>query len=38
MCLPDNLRHCGIDEILATAAEAERKLRKIVMGIVAGLI
>lgn len=37
MCLPDNLRHCGIDEILATATEAERKLRKVVLGIVAGM-
>jgi purine-nucleoside phosphorylase len=37
MCLPDALGHCGIDEILATAAEAERKLRKIVLGIVGSL-
>lgn len=35
MCLPDALRPANIDEILATAAEAEPKLRKIVLGILA---
>ena len=35
MCLPDALKPADIDEILATAAEAEPKLRKIVLGIVA---
>lgn len=34
MCLPDALRPANIDEILATAAAAEPKLRKIVLGIV----
>ncbi len=34
MCLPDALKPANIEEILATAAEAEPKLRKIVMGIV----
>ena len=34
MCLPDALRPVDIDEILATAAAAEPKLRKIVLGIV----
>src|SRR5436190_19824160 len=33
MCLPDHLRPMGIEEIMATAAEAEKKLRKIVLGI-----
>jgi purine-nucleoside phosphorylase len=36
MCLPDALKPADIQEILATAAEAEPKLRKIVMGVVAG--
>jgi len=36
MCLPDALKPAKIDEILAVAAEAEPKLRKIVMGILAG--
>jgi purine-nucleoside phosphorylase len=35
MCLPDALKPADIDEILATAAEAEPKLRKIVLGILA---
>ena len=35
MCLPDALALANIDEILATAAEAEPKLRKIVLGILA---
>jgi purine-nucleoside phosphorylase len=33
MCLPDALKEADIEEILATAAEAEPKLRAIVMGI-----
>jgi purine-nucleoside phosphorylase len=36
MCLPDALKPADIDEILATAAQAEPNLRKIVHGIVAG--
>lgn len=36
MCLPDALKPANIDEILATAAEAEPNLRKIVLGILAG--
>jgi purine-nucleoside phosphorylase len=36
MCLPDALKPANIQEILATAAEAEPKLRKIVLGVVAG--
>ena len=35
MCLPDALKPADIQEILATAADAEPKLRKIVMGVVA---
>ena len=35
MCLPDALAPANIDEILATAAAAEPKLRKIVLGILA---
>lgn len=35
MCLPDALKPADIHEILATAAEAEPKLRKIVLGILA---
>ena len=35
MCLPDALQPANIEEILATAAEAEPKLRKIVLGILA---
>ena len=35
LCLPDALKPANIEEILATAAEAEPKLRKIVLGILA---
>ncbi len=35
ICLPDALKPADIDEILATAAEAEPKLRKIVLGVLA---
>ena len=35
MCLPDALKPANIQEILATAAVAEPKLRKIVLGILA---
>ena len=35
LCLPDALRPANIDEIMATAAAAEPKLRKIVLGILA---
>ncbi len=35
MCLPDALQPANIEEILATAAEAEPKLRKIVRGVLA---
>jgi len=35
LCLPDALKPANIDEILATAAAAEPKLRKIVLGIMA---
>jgi len=35
MCLPDALKPAQIDEILTAAAEAEPKLRKIVLGILA---
>jgi len=35
LCLPDALKPANIDEILATAAAAEPKLRKIVLGILA---
>ena len=35
MCLPDALKPANIEEILATAAEAEPKLRKIVLGVLA---
>ena len=35
MCLPDALKPADINDILATAAEAEPKLRKTVMGILA---
>ena len=37
LCLPDALQPVDIDEILATAAAAEPKLGKIVLGILAGL-
>jgi len=33
MCLPDALKPANIDEIIATAAEAEPKLSKIVLGV-----
>ncbi len=33
MCLPDALKPASIEEILKTAAEAEPKLRKIVLGV-----
>jgi purine-nucleoside phosphorylase len=36
LCLPDALKPANIAEILATAAEAEPKLRKIVLGVLAG--
>jgi len=35
LCLPDALKPANIDEIIATAAEAEPKLAKIVLGILA---
>ena len=35
LCLPDALRPADIEDILATAAAAEPKLRKIVLGILA---
>ena len=35
MCLPDALKPVDIDEILATAAAAEPKLRQIVLGVLA---
>ena len=35
LCLPDALRPANIADILATAAAAEPKLRKIVLGILA---
>ena len=35
MCLPDALRPADIQEILATAAAAEPKLRKLVLGVLA---
>jgi purine-nucleoside phosphorylase len=35
MCLPDALKPANIAEILAAAAGAEPKLRKIVLGVVA---
>jgi purine-nucleoside phosphorylase len=34
VCLPDALRAVSIEEIVATAAEGERKLRKIVLGVI----
>jgi purine-nucleoside phosphorylase len=36
VCLPDALRAVSIDEIVATAADGERKLRKVVLGVLAG--
>jgi purine-nucleoside phosphorylase len=35
MCLPDSLEPVDIDRILATAAAAEPKLRKLVRGVLA---
>jgi purine-nucleoside phosphorylase len=35
ICLPDALKPADIDEILATAAQAEPNLRKIVLGVLA---
>ncbi len=35
LCFPDALKPANIEEILATAAEAEPKLRKIVLGVLA---
>jgi purine-nucleoside phosphorylase len=37
VCLPDALRAVSIEEIVATAAEGERKLRKIVLGMLAAM-
>jgi len=37
MCLPETLQPANIDEILAVAAEAEPKLRAIVLGVLEGL-
>jgi purine-nucleoside phosphorylase len=37
VCLPDALREVSIEEIVATAAEGERKLRKIVLGVLGAL-
>ena len=37
MCLPDALKPASLAEILAVAAAAEPKLRKIVLGVVGGL-
>lgn len=36
LCLPDALKPANIQEIIATANEAEPKLRKIVLGVLAG--
>jgi purine-nucleoside phosphorylase len=33
MCLPDALTPANVEEILAVAAEAEPKLRKLVIGV-----
>jgi purine-nucleoside phosphorylase len=35
LCFPDTLKPANIEEIIATAAEAEPKLRKIVLGVLA---
>jgi purine-nucleoside phosphorylase len=35
LCLPDALKPANIEEIIATANEAEPKLRKIVLGVLA---
>jgi len=37
MCLPDALKPASIEEILAVAATAEPKLRKLVLGVLGGL-
>lgn len=37
VCLPDALKSVSIEEIVATAAEGERKLRKIVLGVLTGM-
>lgn len=37
VCLPDALQAVSIEEIVATAAEGERKLRKVVLGLLAEL-
>jgi purine-nucleoside phosphorylase len=37
LCLPDALEPAQIEEILAVAATAEPKLRKLVLGILAGV-
>jgi purine-nucleoside phosphorylase len=36
LCLPDALQPVNIHDILATAAEAEPKLRAVVLGVLAG--
>ncbi len=36
MCLPDALQPANVEEIIATANEAEPRLRTMVMGILAG--
>lgn len=36
ICLPDSLKPVSLSEILAVAAEAEPKLRKLVIGVLAG--
>ena len=36
MCLPDALKPANIDKIIASADAAEPKLRKIVLGVLAG--
>ena len=38
MCLPDALAAVSVPEILATAAAAEPKLRKIVLGVLVGFV
>jgi purine-nucleoside phosphorylase len=37
VCLPDALKEVSIQDIVATAAEGERKLRKIVLGVLSSL-
>ena len=36
MCLPDALKPAVVEEIIATANEAEPRLRTMVMGVLAG--